>query len=153
MARLDISMTAEEVRDFLSVPHTAVLSTMGKGGWPHLAGMWFVPDEDEILMWTYAKSQKAVNLRRDPRCALLVERGDSYTQLRGVLVRGEVRMIEDHDGIIRIGTALAERYSVPATGEAATRPAEVEIERQSAKRVGLVLPLRRIVSWDHSKLG
>jgi PPOX class probable F420-dependent enzyme len=153
MARLDISMTDDEVRSFLAVPDTAVLSTMGRTGWPHLAGMWFAPRDDELLMWTYAKSQKAVNLRRDPRGALLVERGDRYTELRGVLVRGQVRMIEDHDGIVRIGTALAERYSVPATGEAAAGPPEAEIERQSAKRVGLALPLRRIVSWDHSKLG
>jgi PPOX class probable F420-dependent enzyme len=153
MARLDISMTADEVRTFLAVPDTGVLSTLGKRGLPHLAGMWFAPADDELQMWTYAKSQKAVNLRRDPRCALLVERGDRYTDLRGVLVRGEVRLIEDHDAIVRIGTALAERYSVPATGEAATRPPEVEIERQSSKRVGLALPLGRVVSWDHSKLG
>jgi PPOX class probable F420-dependent enzyme len=152
MARLDISMSPGEITEFLAVPQTAVLSTMGRHGFPHLAGMWFVPAGDEMHMWTYGKSQKAVNLRRDPRCALLVERGDEYTELRGVLVRGEVQIVEDHDTIVRIGTALADRYSVPATGQAATRPPEVEIERQSAKRVGLVLPMGRLVSWDHSKL-
>jgi PPOX class probable F420-dependent enzyme len=153
MARLDISMSAGEVQTFLAVPDTAVLSTLGRGGFPHCAGMWFALVGDELQMWTYAKSQKAVNLRRDRRCALLVERGDSYTELRGVLVRGEVELVEDHDAIVAIGTALAQRYSVPATGEAALRPAQVEIERQAAKRVGLVLPLGRVVSWDHSKLG
>jgi PPOX class probable F420-dependent enzyme len=153
MARLDISMSVPEVHAFLEVPDTAVLSTLGKGGFPHCAGMWFVPTGDELQMWTYAKSQKAVNLRRDPRCAVLIERGEGYTELRGVLVRGEVGVVEDHDAIVQIGTALAQRYTVPATGEAAARPPEVEIERQAAKRVGLVLPLERVVSWDHSKLG
>jgi PPOX class probable F420-dependent enzyme len=153
MARLDISMSADEVRTFLEVADTAVLSTLGRGGFPHCAGMWFAPVDDELQMWTYAKSQKAVNLRRDPRCALLVERGDSYNELRGVLVRAEIRLIEEHEAIVQIGTALAQRYTVPATGEAAARPAEVEIERQAAKRVGLALSLNRVVSWDHSKLG
>jgi hypothetical protein len=27
----------------------------------------------------------------------------------------------------------------------------LEIERQSHKRIGLVLPLDKVVSWDHSK--
>jgi PPOX class probable F420-dependent enzyme len=153
MPRLDISMSREELDGFLAVPDTAVLSTMGRRGFPHCAGMWFVPVAGELHMWTYAKSQKAVNLRRDPRCALLIERGVGYTELQGVLVQGEVQMIEDHDAIVQIGMALSERYTLPAAGEAAMRPAEVEIERQAAKRVGLALPLARLVSWDHSKLG
>jgi PPOX class probable F420-dependent enzyme len=153
MARVDISMSPGEINSFLAVPDTAVLSTLGRRGFPHSAGMWFVPAGDELHMWTYGKSQKAVNLRRDPRCALLVERGDEYTELRGVLVRAEVRIVEDHEEIVQIGTALSQRYSVPATGEAATRPAEAEIERQASKRVGLALPMEHVVSWDHSKLG
>ena len=153
MARVDISMPADEVARFLAVPDTAVLSTLGRRGFPHLAGMWFVPVGNELQMWTYGKSQKAVNLRRDPRCGLLVERGVEYNQLRGVLVRGEAKLIEDLDAIVQIGMALSERYSVPATGEAAARPPEAEIGRQATKRVGLVLPIERLVSWDHSKLG
>ena len=153
MARVDISMSVDEVAGFLAVPDTAVLSTMGRRGFPHLAGMWFVPVGTELHMWTYGKSQKAVNLRRDPRCGLLVERGVDYHQLRGVLVRGEAKLVEDFDAIVQIGMALSERYSVPAIGKAAARPAEAEIERQAAKRVGLVLPMERLASWDHSKLG
>jgi len=34
---------------------------------------------------TKAKSQKVQNLRRDPRITCLVEEGDSYDQLRGVV--------------------------------------------------------------------
>jgi PPOX class probable F420-dependent enzyme len=145
-------MAPAEIDTFLQAPHTAVLSTTGRGGFPHLVGMWFLSAGDELRMWTYGKSQKVHNLRRDPRCALLIEAGDSYTELRGVLVRGEARIIEDHDAILEIGTALADRYSVPATGEAARRPPEEEIERQAAKRVGLAVPMERVVSWDHSKL-
>ena len=152
MARIDISMAPAEIDSFLQAPHTAVLSTTGRGGFPHLVGMWFLPAGDELQMWTYGKSQKVHNLRRDPRCALLIEAGDSYTELRGVLVRGEARIIEDHEEILHIGTALADRYSVPATGEAAKRAPEEEIERQAAKRVGLAVPMKRVVSWDHSKL-
>jgi PPOX class probable F420-dependent enzyme len=152
MARLDISMSPVEVQDFLAAPQTAVLSTTGRGGFPHMVGMWFYPADDELRMWTYGKSQKVHNLRRDPRCALLIEAGDSYTELRGVLVRAEARIVEDHQAIVDIGTALSRRYSLPATGKAAHRSPEAEIERQATKRVGLALPMKRLVSWDHSKL-
>ena len=153
MARVDISMSFDEVRSFLAVRQTAVLSTVGRRGLPHLAGMWFIPLDHELHMWTYGKSQKAVNLRRDPRCAVLIERGEEYSKLRGVLVRAEARLVEDYETIVKIGMALASRYSVPATGEAATRPPQAEIERQAVKRVGVIVPMDRVASWDHSKLG
>lgn len=145
-------MTHAEVETFLSAPRTAVLSTLSSDGGPHSAGMWFAPLDGEIWMWTYAKSQKAVNLRRDPRAALLIEDGQSYLELRGVLVRGRVRLVSDLDALERIGRALYERYTRPRTGIAVEDGPLVEIERQVPKRVGIVLPLTEVASWDHAKL-
>jgi PPOX class probable F420-dependent enzyme len=152
MPRLDITMSSEEVADFLGVPYTGVLSTIGRTGFPHCVGMWFVPTGDELQMWTYGKSQKAQNLRRDPRCAFLIERGDAYTELRGVLVRAEATVIDDYESVVAVGMALTERYSVPSASEAARRSPEAEIQRQASKRVVISLPMRELVSWDHSKL-
>lgn len=151
--RRDVSMSTEEVAAFLAEPRTAVLSTLDRDGSPHAAGMWFVPGDREIRMWTYAKSQKAVNLRRDPRCAFLAEDGMAYAELRGVLVKGSVRLVDDLDAIVAIGTELYERYTAPATGVPAREGPIAEIERQAHKRVGLVLPLSDVASWDHSRLG
>ena len=153
--RADVSMTADEVRAFLSEPRNAVLSTLDRHGAPHAAAMWFVPAEDELRMWTYAKSQKAVNLRRDPRCSLLVEEGLAYNELRGLLVKGEVRFIEDYGSVVEIGRSLFARYG--AVGGAPRGELDegivAVIEAQARKRVGLVLPLERVASWDHRKLG
>jgi PPOX class probable F420-dependent enzyme len=152
MARLDISMSPDEIDRFLSALHTAVLSTLARTGFPHMVGMWFVHTGDEVRMWTYGKSQKVQNLRRDPRCALLIEHGDSYNELRGVLIRSEAQIIDDRRVVVEVGTALYRRYSLPASGEAAQRSPEAEIDRQAAKRVVLALAMERLVSWDHSKL-
>lgn len=146
-------MSPAEIAAFLKTPRTAVLSTNGKDRYPHCAGMWFVADDSELRMWTYAKSQKAVNLRRDPRCAFLLEDGMDYSELRGVLVTGDIRLITNHEDITRIGVELYERYTLPATGIAASQGPQAEIERQAHKRIGLALPLERVASWDHSKLG
>lgn len=146
-------MSFDEVARFLAEPRTAVLSTLDKNGAPHAAGMWFAVVGPEILMWTYAKSQKAVNLRRDPRCALLVEDGVAYGELRGVLVTGAVTLLEAFDDIRSVGMALYERYTKPATGVAVEDGPIVEIERQARKRAGISLPLADVASWDHRKLG
>lgn len=151
--RSDVYMTPAEVAAFLSEPRTAVLSTLERDGSPHAAAMWFVPGEDEILMWTYAKSQKAVNLRRDPRCAVHAEDGLAYNELRGVLVQGRARLIEGFDDIVEIGKALYDRYTLPATGLPVDQGPIVEIERQAKKRIGIAVPMERIATWDHRKLG
>jgi PPOX class probable F420-dependent enzyme len=145
-------MTREEVAAFLRVPRTATLSTLAADGGPHSAGMWFVAADDVIRMWTYAKSQKTVNLRRDPRAAFLVEDGDEYSQLRGVLARGRVEIVDDFESIATIGKELYARYTEPRTGLPVAGDVLAEIERQARKRVGLVLPLLDVASWDHSKL-
>ncbi len=146
-------MTPDEVTRFLAEPRTAVLSSLDKTGAPHSAAMWFVASGVEILMWTYAKSQKAVNLRRDPRCALLAEEGLAYRELRGILIKGSATLIDDFEGIRSIGVALYDRYTRPDTGLAVEDGPIVEIERQAGKRVGISLPAADIASWDHSKLG
>lgn len=145
-------MTHEEVETFLARPLTAVLSTLARDGGPHMAGMWFVADPDAIRMWTYAKSQKAVNLRRDPRAALLLEEGALYSELRGVLVRGPAELLESYEDVRAIGVRLYERYTQPVTGAPPEGVVLDEIERQARKRVGIVLPRRETASWDHSKL-
>ena len=145
-------MTPAEVADFLRAPRTGVLSTIAKDGGPHSAGMWFAPRDGALEMWTYAKSQKAVNLRRDARAAFLVEAGENYGDLRGVLARGRIELVTDFDAIVAIGRALYRRYTEPRTGVAVEDGPLVEIERQAHKRIGLVLPLVDVASWDHSKL-
>jgi PPOX class probable F420-dependent enzyme len=145
-------MTSEQVASFISEQYVGVLTTQGADGFPHSTGMWFLPG-DPLLMWTYAKSQKAVNARRDPRCAFLLETGHAYDELRGVLIRGELELIEDVERVEDIGKRLYDRYTFPTLGVPVEDGPIVEIRRQAAKRIGLALPLKRVASWDHRKLG
>ncbi len=153
MTREDVSMSASEVDLFLDGTRTAILSSIARDGGPHCAAMWFVRTGGEVRMWTYAKSQKAVNLRRDPRCAFVVEEGIRYDELRGVQVRGRARILTEVDEIEAIGRALYDRYALPYTSVPVDEGPHIEIARQAAKRIGIVLPLEDVSSWDHRKLG
>ena len=89
MARKDISMTPEEVVEFLSTGRkTLQVATIGKEGVPHVAPMWFVVDDGKVVFRSFTKSQKIVNLQRDQRLTVLVETGDTYETLRGVMITG-----------------------------------------------------------------
>lgn len=143
-------MTPEEITAFLEEGRTANIATIGPNGRPHLVALWYVPRGDVIETWTYAKSQKAMNLQRLPQATLLVETGDSYEKLRGVSMECDVELVTNVEKITMIGQRLMHRYT--ENPQVATAGSQF-VRRQAAKRVGLVLRPTKIVSWDHAKLG
>lgn len=155
MSRRDlIVMTEDELRAFLDEVRVVTCASLGSTGRPHLMPLWFVRDDLDLLCWTFAKSQKAVNLRRDPRATLSLELGDTYDQLRGAMIEADVELIEPVDQVAEIGLAVALRYA-PGELTADTAPPELHamIEQQATKRVGFRFRATRTVTWDHRKLG
>ena len=142
-------MTPEEITAFLAEGKTANIATMGPNGRPHLVALWYVPRGDVIETWTYAKSQKALNLQRLPQATILVETGDSYEKLRGVSMECDVELVTDTEKITLIGQQLMHRYT--PNQQVATAGSQF-VRLQAPKRVGLVCRPTKIVSWDHSKL-
>ena len=143
-------MSDEELREFLAEQMIVSCATTGPNGRPHLIALWYVPDGTELRGWTYAKSQKAKNLERDPRATLQVEDGVQYHELRGAMLECDVEVERDPARVADYGMALFERYA----GGAELPPETREMVRaQAPKRVGLRFVPTRIVSWDHGKLG
>src|SRR5207237_1993156 len=100
--RNQIRMNDEEIRAFLEEQRILQVATIDHDGWPHLVAMWYVLINDQIVFWTYAKSQKAVNLRRDARLTCLVETGERYDELRGVQIKGQAIISDDYETVQRI---------------------------------------------------
>ncbi len=149
-----IRLSAEEAEAFLEEQRTVVVATNGKGGFPHLMPLWYVlrdsGDGPRLWGWTFAKSQKVRNLERDPRATLLVEAGEDYAELRGLMLRTEVLLHRDPDVIEGIGMDLVARYTGAGPELEGARDA---FRAQVPKRVGLEFVERDRVSWDHRKLG
>jgi PPOX class probable F420-dependent enzyme len=144
--RDQIKMSEEEVRGFLAEQMVVQVATIGPRGWPHVVALWYVPDGTELTGWTYAKSQKAKNLERDPRATAAVEDGVEYQELRGVMLECEVELERETGRVAAVGEALVDRYGGGS-------PEMKELFRaQAPRRVGLRFHPRRIVSWDHRKL-
>jgi general stress protein 26 len=149
--RDQIQMSDEEVLAFLDEQRVVTCATHGPRGWPHLMPLWFLvrtgPHPPQIWAWTYAKSQKVVNLQRDARATLQVEAGVEYHELRGVMLECEVVLHRDTPAVQAFGEELFERYS----GGTAADYAEM-VAAQAPKRVVLQFTERRRSSWDHRKL-
>ena len=146
--RAQITMTDDEVAAFVERSRTASMATLGPTGAPHVVAMWYAVVDGQIWFETKSRSQKAQNLRRDPRITCLVEDGLTYDTLRGVSLEGRGEIVEDADQLWRVGISVWERYTGPYTEEA--RPL---VEFMLQKRVAVRVDVDRVRSWDHRKLG
>jgi PPOX class probable F420-dependent enzyme len=145
--RDQIVMGEDEVRAFLERKLVMQCATVGPRGMPHVVPLWYVPEGLELRAWTYAKSQKARNLERDPRATVALEDGVQYHELRGVMLECAVELERATERVAEFADVLVDRY---AGGSA---DAKRFFRGQAPKRVALRFSPTRVVSWDHSKLG
>jgi PPOX class probable F420-dependent enzyme len=142
-----IRMTDAEVAEFLAAERTVQVASIGPDGTPHLVPMWFKVIDGRIAMWTYAKSQKAANLRRDPRVVCLAEAGETYGELRGVSVTGRAELHDDYDTVFDVGAQLYGRYQGDMT-----HASRAGVEAEARKRIAVFVTPEKTASWDHRKL-
>ncbi|HEY7133806.1 MAG TPA: PPOX class F420-dependent oxidoreductase [Acidimicrobiia bacterium] len=144
-----IKMTDEEVDEFLQGRHTMSIATVNHDGSIHLVAMWYGFLEGAIAIETKAKSQKVLNLRRNPQMTVLVEDGETYDELRGVELVGRGEIVDDPERMFELGVSVFERYQ----GGKYTEEMRPFVEVMLNKRVVVKLHVDRTVSWDHRKLG
>lgn len=147
--RKQIGMTLEERREFLRRAKTVIFSTIDHRGCPHSVAMWHEMEGDTVIMTTFAKSQKAVNALRNPKVAVLAESGETYDQLKGVLIRGRAEVITDVDAC----AALLVRANEARAGAPLSSEAKEALRAQARKRVLIKVTPERVSSWDHTRLG
>jgi PPOX class probable F420-dependent enzyme len=146
--RDQITMSEAEVAQFVERSRTATMGTLGPTGMPHLVAMWYAVIDGQIWFETKSRSQKAQNLRRDPRLTCLIEDGHTYDTLRGVSLEGRGVVVEDQDTLWSVGVNVWERYNGPYTHDM-----QPFVEAMLRKRVAVRLDVERVRSWDHRKLG
>ncbi len=147
--RAEIAMTDEERAQFLDEGWTLQVATNGPGGFPHLAAMWYVMIDGVAHFTTFGKSQKILNLQRDPRITAMLETGRAYEELRGLVIRGTAELNADVQTTATVMSVVANKYRglpIPTETPEAALPA-------AAKRITVRIRPERVYSWDHTKLG
>jgi len=145
--RSQIVMSADEIVDFVARSRTGTMATVGPDGQPHLVAMWYGVVDGDIWIETKVKSQKVVNIRRNPRVSFMIEAGMTYDALAGVSFEGVAEIHDDPDTIFAVGVSVWERYNGPYTPD--LKPA---VDMMMNKRVAVRIRPQRVRSWDHRKL-
>ena len=144
-----IVMSDEQITEFIEHSRTATMATVLPSGRPHLVAMWYAVLDGEIWFETKAKSQKAVNLRRDPTVTVMIEDGLTYDTLRGVSIDGTAEIVDDDPDLLhRVGVSVWERYTGPYTDEMKSF-----VDQMMNNRIAVRVVPSRMHSWDHRKLG
>ncbi len=143
-----VRMSEEEIWKFIDSQKTIQVATINKDGTPHLLPLWFAIEGGRIVLETFTKSQKVVNLERDDRITVLFEDGDQYPELRAVTIYGRAHLVRDVEEVHRLHMAVLVRNQPEVPVEAL----EQATASMAAKKTAILIEPQRFVSWDHRKL-
>jgi PPOX class probable F420-dependent enzyme len=148
------SMTPDEVREFLETQRTLILSTLRRNGAPVSHALWFTYLDDAVYFDTQMQSFKARNIRRDPRVCCLVEAGETYFDLRGVMIQGRCVRVEDPEEVRRVEAAAAKKNARIGSGLEGLPDwfGDNRRERRGrGDRVLLKVPLEKVATWNFGR--
>ena len=141
MAKLDLSLTPDELEDYLISQRTIRLATHGTD-WPQVVPLWFVWIDGTVFMNSTLGNVTIRNIQRDPRATGTLDDGETYDELRGVLLQGQVEWAEDDQRLEAVKQAWSEKYM-------GGNP--VPYDRWKNRLWFRLLP-ERITSWDFRKI-
>ena len=144
-----IQMTEDGLASFIEEQKSLQVSCIGADGWPHLTTLWFAVVDEKIVFETYTRSQKILNLHRNPNITLLLEDGLVYEKLRGVMIKGVALLDDKPENVEKYAKAVMIRNQ-PEYGEEILAEAA---KQMSLKRTAVIVEPKEIISWDHTKLG
>jgi nitroimidazol reductase NimA-like FMN-containing flavoprotein (pyridoxamine 5'-phosphate oxidase superfamily) len=142
-------MTGTEMSAFLDEISHLQVATNGGDGFPHVTTLWFVVIDGLVTFRSFTKSQRIVNLRRDPRLTVLAERGTSYGELAGVMIKGEARLRPDPGLVLEVYRRVASKME---GSEVSAEAVEQLFGRFAGKNTVVQVEPVAVISWDHSKL-
>ncbi len=141
-------MTGDELVEFLGAQKSLQVGTLSQDGSIHLSTLWFAMVDGKIVFETYTKSQKVLNLRRDPRITVLAEDGLVYEQLRGVMIKGTATLVDDPAAVHPLALEVLTRNQPEIPLELLEQAAE----HMASKRTAVIVEPINTISWDHTKL-
>ena len=110
-------MTTDEALEFLATgTRTGKVAWVASDGRPHVAPIWFVVEDGDLLFNTGAGAGKSRAMQRDPRISLVADVEEPPYAF--VKVDGTVEITEDPDELLRVATLVGGRYMGTEAAEA-----------------------------------
>lgn len=139
------AMNDEELVEFYKTTTFARLGTLNEDGTIHIAPIYFLYQDGQILMATQDPSRKVRNIKRNNQVSVLIDTTD--IPFKGALIYGTAEL--DYEDVIAKRIAIFKRRPwdpSPASGEAYAR----KLSGKWPCAIIRVTP-QRIVSFDYAK--
>jgi PPOX class probable F420-dependent enzyme len=143
-------MAQEEAWAFVRCHNKMILATVDARGFPQVTPVWYVVAGKRIFFRAQAYKKKIRNVLRKPEISAVIEDGEIYSELRGVMIQGFAKIV-DSDRQLRkqVFALLAEKYRKLRDTEHMPRAWRNSFGREH--RVVVEIRATRIVSWDNRK--
>jgi hypothetical protein len=141
-----IAMSEDERDEFLAEQRVCRVASISARG-PHVTPLWFFWDGTALWLNSVVRSQRWVDLQRDPRVAIVIDAGVGYDELRGVELAGSVETVGE---VPRLGAPVAELDHVELGFHRKYRDPTREIPYDGKHAWLRVAPVE-ISSWDFRK--
>jgi nitroimidazol reductase NimA-like FMN-containing flavoprotein (pyridoxamine 5'-phosphate oxidase superfamily) len=140
---MPVSFSKEEAYQYLdSRPGWLILTTIGRGGYPHSVPIGYFRIGDDIYVGGRDGTQRLRNVSRNPKVSALVESGGSMQDIRGLLIQGDAEVIREPVRVLELAREAARRRGT----------AEDQLPKEARPGVAYIrLRPRRFVSWDYTR--
>ncbi len=148
----DLKLNEAEIDKLLSVEKHMRIATLGPGSVINLTPMTFGWANGAI--YTFARGQKVANLRRDGTATVLVDVGNAWRELKGIMLQGHAHVLENADAELADADLAAAQMNL-GIKHGLTRDGRAVPYAPTAagkSRRWIVFRPQRIVSWDNAKL-
>ena len=138
-------LSRQAMKIFLGEQKVCRLATADRFGQPHVVPVWHILLDGDLYIETSPSSKKGLNLKTNPKLALVVDAGDTFDTYKGVMIQGRVEFVKDKKMLVRFREAMAQRYF--GTSE---HPGYKYLVSGSDPLLMKVIP-EKVVTWDYSQ--
>ncbi|MDE3095199.1 MAG: PPOX class F420-dependent oxidoreductase [Chloroflexota bacterium] len=129
-------LTRAEIAQFLDEPHTLVLATLRRDGWPQMTTVWYRWDGEAFWISTDRSRAKYHNIERDPRVTALV---DAPSREASVVAYGRAEVVARG--------AAADEGALQIVARYVENPRAYLDARGDGARVLIRIRPEKLVSW------
>jgi len=140
-------MELDAVRRMFSGLPVVSVATVDPDGTPHVVPLWFVWPEDALYISTRREGRTWRNASADPRVAVTIDLGRSWTELAGAVLTGRAELLPAEQASMRRPiSAWHEKYRSLLAGEGFTRFTE------QVRQLGFLrVDPESVRTWDHAR--
>jgi len=128
----------KKIEALLAKPTLARLATASPSGQPHVVPVWFLWEEGAAWISSYQSTRKVKDLRRNPKCALIVD------GITAVLLEGEVELLAGSRPEVH---ACIERLYLKYLGPKGILKKEPQEWLNSPENLLIKLTPKKVASW------